>query len=208
MALYLAFMEIWRNRSRFFLFSLVIALITTLVLFIAALAQGLSNANIEYLSKLDAQLIVFQKNVDLSASASQINRSILNNIQRIDGVLDIGSIGTSSAKIVNIPGKDPLDVSLLGVEPMKPGSPLVISGSPITLSRGNEAVIDQGLSSELGLNLGDTFTIRTIQGTDEKFYTFRVTGITRISRVSLQFFNISTIPDLGSDPPAIFHPGF
>ena len=77
MATYLAFMEIWRNRSRFFLFSLVIALITTLVLFIAALAQGLSNANIEYLSKLDAQLIVFQKNVDLSASASQINRSIL-----------------------------------------------------------------------------------------------------------------------------------
>ncbi len=178
MATYLAFMEIWRNRSRFFLFSLVIALITTLVLFIAALAQGLSNANIEYLSKLDAQLVVFQKNVDLSASASQINRSILNNIQRVDGVLDIGSIGTSSGKIVNIPGKDPLDVSLLGVEPMKPGSPLVISGSPITLSRGNEAVIDQGLSTELGLGLGDSFTIRTIQGTDEKFYSFRVTGIT------------------------------
>jgi ABC-type antimicrobial peptide transport system permease subunit len=178
MASYLAFMEIWRNRSRFFLFSLVIALITTLVLFIAALAQGLSNANIEYLSKLDAQLIVFQKNVDLSASASQINRSTLNNIQRVDGVLDIGSIGASSGKIVNIPGKDPLDVSLLGVESMKPGSPKVISGSPITLSRGNEAVIDQGLSTELGLGLGDSFTIRTIQGTDEKFYSFRVTGIT------------------------------
>ena len=77
MSLYLSLMEIWRNRSRFFLFSLVIALITSLVLFIAALAQGLSNANIEYLSKLDAQLIAFQKNVDLSASVSQINRSTL-----------------------------------------------------------------------------------------------------------------------------------
>jgi len=178
MAIYLAFMEIWRNRSRFFLFSLVIALITTLVLFIAALAQGLSNANIEYLSKLDAQLIVFQKNVDLSASASQINRSSINNIQRVDGILDVGSIGATSGKIVNIPGKDPLDVSLLGVEPMKPGSPTVIAGLPITLSRGNEAVIDQGLSSELGLGLGDSFIIRTIQGTDEKFYSFKVSGIT------------------------------
>ena len=61
---------------------------------------------------------------------------------------------------------------------MKPGSPKVISGSPVTLSRGNEAVIDQSLSTELGLGLGDSFTIRTIQGTDEKFYSFRVTGIT------------------------------
>ena len=86
-----------------------------------------------------------------------------------------------------------MDVSLLGVEPMKPGSPPVIAGSPITLSRGNEAVIDQGLSTELGLGLGDSFTIRTIQGTDEKFYSFRVTGITRISRVSLQFLHFSTI---------------
>lgn len=38
MAVYLAMKEILRYRGRFFLFSLVIALITTLVLFIAALA--------------------------------------------------------------------------------------------------------------------------------------------------------------------------
>lgn len=178
MALYLAFKEIWRNRNRFFLFSLVIALITTLVLFIAALAQGLSNANIEYLSNLDAQLIVFQKNVDLSASSSQIGRSTLNNIQRVEGVLEIGSIGASGGKIVNLPGVDPVDVSLLGVEPMKPGSPPVIAGEPVTLSRGNEAVIDRSLASELGLSIGDTFTIRTIQGTDESFNSLRVSGIT------------------------------
>jgi putative ABC transport system permease protein len=178
MALYLSIMEIWRNRNRFFLFSMVIALITTLVLFIAALAQGLSNANIEYLSKVDAQLIAFQKNVDLSASASQINRSTLNNIQRVDGVVDIGSIGASGGKIVNLAGKKPVDISILGVEPMKPGSPPVLSGVPISLSRGNDAVIDQSLSRELGLKLGDYFTIRTIQGTDEKFYSMAVTGIT------------------------------
>lgn len=35
---YLTFKEIWRNRGRFFLFSLVIALITILVLFIAVAA--------------------------------------------------------------------------------------------------------------------------------------------------------------------------
>ena len=49
MSLYLSFKEVWRNRSRFFLFSLVIALITLLVLFIAGLGEGLSSANKEYL---------------------------------------------------------------------------------------------------------------------------------------------------------------
>ena len=86
MALYLSFKEVWRNRGRFFLFSLVIALITTLVLFIAALAEGLAGANKEYLSKLDAELVVFQQNVDTSIAASRIGRSKLNDIRRVDGV--------------------------------------------------------------------------------------------------------------------------
>ena len=48
MAFYLAFKEIWRYRGRFFLFSLVIALITSLVLFVAALAGGLATANRQF----------------------------------------------------------------------------------------------------------------------------------------------------------------
>ena len=38
---YLAVKEVWRNRGRFLLVSLVIALITLLVLFIAALGEFL-----------------------------------------------------------------------------------------------------------------------------------------------------------------------
>jgi putative ABC transport system permease protein len=55
---YLAVKEVWRNRGRFLLVSMVIALITLLVLFIAALGEGLGNGNREYISKVDAQLIV------------------------------------------------------------------------------------------------------------------------------------------------------
>ena len=47
--IYLAFKEFWRNRGRFFLVGLVIALITILVLFIGGLAEGLGAGNIEYL---------------------------------------------------------------------------------------------------------------------------------------------------------------
>jgi hypothetical protein len=39
MALYLTLKEIWRNKSRYLTFSLVIALITILVLFIAGLGE-------------------------------------------------------------------------------------------------------------------------------------------------------------------------
>ena len=52
---YLAIKEVARNRGRFLMVALVIALITLLVLFIAALGEGLSNANRQYVANLDAQ---------------------------------------------------------------------------------------------------------------------------------------------------------
>ena len=77
MGLYLAYKEVWRNKGRYILFSMVIALITVLVLFIAALAEGLGLANKEYLDKLDAELLAFQANVDLSLNSSRIGRAKL-----------------------------------------------------------------------------------------------------------------------------------
>jgi len=58
--------EFWRNRGPVFPVSLVIALITLLILFIDGLAEGLGAGNIEYLDKLDAELVLFQENTDLS----------------------------------------------------------------------------------------------------------------------------------------------
>ncbi len=177
MSLYLASKEVWRGRARFFLFSLVIALITSLVLFVAALAEGLASANKEYLSKLDAELIVFQKNVDTSIAASRIGRSRLNSIRRVEGVEAIGAIGFSSGSIV-FPNQPKLNVSLVGVEPGQPGEPPVFSGSGLRTSYANEAVIDSSIASEVGAKLGDTITIQTIQGTEEKQFKIRVIGIT------------------------------
>ena len=58
--MFLALTEIRRNRSRFLLIVAIIALITALTLFIAALADGLGSGNIQGLQKLDADLLVFQ----------------------------------------------------------------------------------------------------------------------------------------------------
>ncbi|NIO69274.1 MAG: hypothetical protein GTN71_09625, partial [Anaerolineae bacterium] len=113
-AIHLALKEIWRNRGRFLLFSLVVALITVLVLFVAALGEGLGSGNREYLEKLNAELIAYQDTARLSIASSRIGCEKRREIRRVEGVREVGSIGFAS---VSIPmGEDePFDISLIGV---------------------------------------------------------------------------------------------
>ena len=186
MSAYLACKELWRNRGRFFLFSLVIALITTLVLFIAALADGLGNGNKEYIEKLNADLIVYKKEADLNIAASKIDRSMLAEIRRVDGVKQVGPINFAGVTIVFDDGREPLNVSLIGVEPGKPGEPPVQTGRELRNRRGKEAILERSAALRTGLQVGDRFTIRSIQGTQEEFYTLEVVGISDGRQYSLQ----------------------
>ncbi|MEP7199773.1 MAG: ABC transporter permease [Chloroflexota bacterium] len=167
----------WRNRVRFLLFSLVIALITTLVLFTAALGEGLGLGNREYIEKLDADLLVFKRNVDLFIGASRIDRSHLNEIRRVVGVQDVGSISVANASLVLAP-EQKLNIALIGVEPGRPGEPPVVTGRGLPANRGREAIIDRNVALRTHLNVGDEFRIRSIQGTREEFYSLLVVGIT------------------------------
>jgi putative ABC transport system permease protein len=185
MAFYLAFKEMWRNKGRFLLIALVIALITTLVLFIAALAEGLGLGNREYIEKLNAELLMYQQDVDLSIPSSRVGRSDLNDVVRVPGVKKVGPIGFASTSII-LPNWEPLDTSLIGVEPGQPGMPPAFEGSDLQSRRSKEAIIDKNVVEKTGLKIGDNFTIKTIQGTEEKLYTLRVVGITDSRRYSIQ----------------------
>jgi len=178
MSFYLAFKEVWRNRGRFFLFSLVIGLITTLVLFIAALSEGLATANKQFLVKLGVQSLVFQKNVDLSANTSRIALSKRNDISRVEGVDSVGAIGLSNAAIVSPSGEKDLNVSLIGVESNKPGEPPVLSGRNLLIDRGSEVIVDQNVADQTGAKVGDRIRIKSIQGSKEEFYDLDIVGIT------------------------------
>ena len=109
--IYLAFKEFWRNKGRFFLVALVIALITTLVLFIDGLAEGLGSGNIEYLDKLEADLVVFQENTDLSTTTSRIGWSKQREFRRVEGVQEVGLVGFSRVSIVGEGEQEHLGVS-------------------------------------------------------------------------------------------------
>ena len=177
LAAYLSFKEFWRNRVRFLLVSMVIALITILVLFIAGLGEGLGTANREYLANLDAELLVFLDKSDYIIPSSRLERSVVRNIRRVEGVADAGLIATSNTAII-LAGGEVLKVSVLGVEPGRPGSPEVIQGQPLLTEQAREVVIDQNVIERTDIQVGDTIILRSTQGTKDQFYELKVTGIT------------------------------
>jgi len=176
-AIHLSFKEIWRNLGRFLLFSLVIALITLLILFIAALGEGLGAGNREYIEKLDADLIVYQDTAELSIASSRIGCQTRDALRSVNGVQDVGPVGFSAASILRGAGEERLDVSLIGVEPGKPGEPPVVSGQSLERRNANEAVIDRMTALVTGLQVGDRFNIRSPQGGEEELYLLKVVGI-------------------------------
>ncbi|MFZ5881028.1 MAG: ABC transporter permease [Chloroflexota bacterium] len=174
---YLALKEIWRNRGRFFLVALVIALITLLVLFIAALGEGLGTNNRQYVSKLDAQLVVFLDKSDFIITSSRLDQSTLKAVRRLDGVAEAGPISTSSTAILLADG-EVLKVSMLGVESGRPGLPPVIEGRTYQTQLAKEVVIDRNVALRSDIKVGDEITIRSTQGTKDEFFTLKVVGLT------------------------------
>ncbi|MBI1794749.1 MAG: ABC transporter permease [Chloroflexi bacterium] len=175
LAFYLALKEVLRNRGRFLLVSMVIALITLLVLFIAALGEGLANGNRQYVANLDAQLIVFLDKSDYNISASRLDTNTARTIRRVDGVADAGPIYTSNTEIVST--EKPLKVSLLGVEAGRPGMPVIIEGREFRGGEAREAVIDRNVALRSGIKVGDVIEIRSTQGVDDQFFTLTVVGM-------------------------------
>jgi putative ABC transport system permease protein len=178
MAAYLGLKEVWRNRGRFFLFSLVIALIAILVLFTAGLGEGLAAANKEYLEKLDAQFLAFESDTGYSTIESRIEYEKFRRIRRVEGVADAGPIAFSNVKLVFENGLEPIDVSFIGVEPGRPGAPRAVIGNDLRSQRAGVVLIDRRVADDANVGVGDVLTIKVTQGSEEKLYDLRVTGIT------------------------------
>jgi len=176
LAAYLALKEVWRNRWRFLLVSMVIALITLLVLFIAALGEGLSKANRQYIANLDAQLIVFLDKSDNIISSSQLQINTISAVRRVQGVADAGPIYTSNTQIVST--QAPLKVSLLGAVPGSSGMPPLVVGREFHTGDSREVVIDRDVALLTGIKIGDEIKIRSTQGSQDEFFYLRVVGMT------------------------------
>ena len=175
LATYLALKEVIRNRGRFFLVALVIALITLLVLFIAALGEGLADGNRQYVSNLDAQLVVFLEKSDYIISSSRLDTNTSRSVRSVEGVDDAGAIYTSSTEIVSL--AEPLKVSMLGAEPGRPGMPSIVEGRVFRTGEARETVIDRQVAIRSGIQIGDVIEIRSTQGTEDEFFELKVVGL-------------------------------
>jgi putative ABC transport system permease protein len=180
MAIYLAFKEMLRNKIRFAVIVLIVALVTLLVMFLAAMGDGLAQGTKEYIETIEAELIVFQDDVNLSLPASRLGTSRLNDLHRLDGVEAVGPIGFSVASIVLKQGEElkRLDVSLIGVEPGMPGAPTVFKGAELSDERAKEVVIDRHVLDRVNIPLGSTISIKVTQEAEERFFDLTVVGYT------------------------------
>jgi putative ABC transport system permease protein len=176
LASFLAVKEILRNRGRFLLFSLVIALITLLVLFIAALGEGLGTGNRQYIENINGDLIIFRENSDYIISGSRLEQTVARAARRVPGVADAGPISTSNTAIM-LPEKV-LKTSLVGVEMDHPGFPAINEGQSFSGSLAREAIVDRNVLSRSDIKIGDEITVRSTQGTKDEFYQLKVVGTT------------------------------
>jgi putative ABC transport system permease protein len=184
--IYLAVQEIWRNRLRFALIASIIALITVLVLFIAALNEGLGLGNREYLAQLDADLLVYQRSANLSIPASRITQDDLRALRRVEGVAAVGAIGLSDTSVVLPSGQARLKARLLGVIPGQPGEPPVARGQALGRADVREAIIDRNVADATGAGVGGEITIVERDGNHEKLVAIRVVGVSTSQQFTLQ----------------------
>ena len=185
-AAYLAVKEIWKFRGRFLLVSLVIGLITLLVLFIAALGEGLGNGNREYISKLAGELVVFQAKSDFLIPASRLDLDRFSEIKNLEGIADVGLLGTANSQLLLSGEENFLKTALLGVEPGHVGEPKVIEGKQLGSADADEVILDRNVILRSSIQLGDTITIRVTQGTADQFFSLKVVGITDGQQYALQ----------------------
>jgi putative ABC transport system permease protein len=184
--LHLALKEIWRNKARFFLIAVVVALITLLVLFTAGLAEGLGLGNREFIANLNADLVVYSDKSELLIPGSRISEARVRDLRQIDGVQSVGAIAWSNVAILLPNGRDPVKVALGGILAGQPGEPRVVDGQQISFERAMEAVIDRSTAVRTGLKPGDRLVVRSLVGSKEKIYDLVVAGIASSNQYSLQ----------------------
>ncbi|MDZ7802152.1 MAG: ABC transporter permease [Trueperaceae bacterium] len=184
---WLAVKEMVRNVGRFASISAIIALITVLILFLSGLGEGLALGNRQFVDGIDAELLVFQRTADLQIAASQFDRGAIASIRRVDGVEAVGAIAFASTVVDSVlragasgaasEGAAGTRVSLLGVEPGRPGAPRSREGPGFSSSRANEVVLGRQAAIRLEAGVGDTVTVRSTQGAVDERYELRVVGI-------------------------------
>jgi len=160
--MFLAVNELMRERGRFVLIVLVIALVSYLTFFLTALAYGLATSYTQGIDKWQASGIVLQKDANDNIARSLLRKTDYDTITGADTAL----LGVSTATVER---ENKKDVALFGIDTESFLQPAITEGRRAAEPR--EVVASDALK-KIGLKLDDTLRF---QGGETEY---RIVGFT------------------------------
>lgn len=154
----LALSEIRRARGRFSSIVAALALIVFLVLVLNALADGLYFGATGALRSAAADAYVFSDDGRLSLVRSALPETAREQVAGVEGVDEVGAVGTllATGAVAGVDGE--LDLVLFGYEPGLPGGPeRAVEGRMPAPGEDGVAAVDVALRED-GVAIGDTLT--------------------------------------------------
>jgi putative ABC transport system permease protein len=157
-AMFLALREIRHARLRTLLIVMVIALVAWLVFLLSGLANGLASDNGASLEKMDAEGLVFERDVRLFLHRSILPMDAVAEAAQVEGVSAATPIGHLTVTVMDDTGADRIDATVLGIDPAGFLAPDPDSGVALTDAPAGGVVVDDEFKDH-GIGLGDTIQV-------------------------------------------------
>ncbi len=154
--MFLAWKEIYREKSRFILIILVIALVSYLVYFLTGLAYGLASSYTDGLDKWQATGIIIQSDANDTVARSRILESEFDKVNANDKA----KLGLTSVVVLPKNDSKKLDASVFGINADSFLMPNITEGK--TFTNDGEIVIDEKFKT-LGYAIGDVINFSNIK---------------------------------------------
>ncbi len=154
--MFLAINELRKEKSRFFLITIVVALVSYLTFFLAALAYGLATSYTQGIDSWKASGIILQKDANNNVGRSLLTKPDYENFVGQDAA----TLGVGTATIEK---DSPQDVSLFGIETDSFLAPKITDGKSI---ESHDQVIASDELKKIGVNLNDSIKF---QGSDIEY---------------------------------------
>lgn len=171
--MFLAIKEILYAKKKYSLVVGVMFLIAFLVFFLISLAYGLAMENRIGIDQWNADQIILTEEADGTINRSTINQENFDEIEA-DTVAPILQMPTNATS-EDIGSDEQLSISLFGIHFDDFIAPEVTEGRQVNAD--NEALIDDSLTEQYGLGIGDTVTIEG--------QAFEIVGLTTNTKYSI-----------------------
>lgn len=152
----LALNEVKRNKVKFGMITLILALIVFLMVLLSAMGDGLLTGMSGALTNMNTDLMVFKKDSRLNFQRSALPYSTTEEIAKVAGVSKVTPIGYLI--LTGESGKKTFDVTVFGIPKGSILEPGVVKGDKI--AGANQVIVDQSMIQKNGLAIGDDFKIK------------------------------------------------